>query len=125
MAEPNQMTASTINMKVMKNRFGTTTITNVLTNTSGSNKDIRIQSITLSNQDATTNSVRLAYRNAYNSSTTTDWYYLYYADIPANGTIVVVDKSSPITLKENTAIAVFGGDAAKNFDVVISYMEQS
>lgn len=120
MAAPNIVNVSTIIGKTTGAALTTTLTTTLLTNSSGSNKVFKINSIIVANVDGT------------NSATATiDWYngttgfkLANAITVPGGSTLVVVGKDTPIYLEENTSIRG-GASAISDLECVISYEEIS
>jgi hypothetical protein len=120
MAAPNIVNVSTIIGKTTGAALTTTLTTTLLTNSSGSNKVFKINSIIVANVDGTNS-----------ADVTVDWYngttgykLANTITVPADATLVVVGKDTPIYLEENTSIRG-GASANGDLECVISYEEIS
>jgi hypothetical protein len=118
MAAPNLLNLTTVTAKILGAAL-TTSNTTILTNTSGSNKVFKINSIVVSNIDGSSSAdvtVSL-YKNA-----TTEYYLAYTVLVPPDSTFVAATKDMQIFLEENDAIR---GLASANGDLhmIISYEE--
>ena len=120
MAAPNIVNVSTITAKMAAANLGTTLTTTLLSNSSSSGKVFKINTIIVSNVDATNSAaVTIDY---YNGST--GFKIANTIDVPADSTLVLTDKNSVIYLMEDNAIRG-GASAASDLDVLISYEEIS
>lgn len=120
MAAPNIVNVSAIYGKTVGAAV-TTSLTSVLTNSSGSNKVFKINSIIAANIDGTSNadlSVTV-YKNA-----TTDYFLASTISVPADATLVVVGKETVIYLEENDSIRALA-NANGDLHIIISYEEIS
>jgi len=120
MAAPNIVNVSTITGKTTGAALGTTTTTTLLSNTSGSNKVFKVNTVLVANVDGT-NAAQVT-MDYYNGST--GYKFANTINVPADTTIVLLDKNSSIYLEENTSICG-GANATSDLQVVISYEEIS
>ena len=100
--------------------LGTTTITGILTNTAGSNKVYKINSIFAANVDGVNNadiSVSIL-RNG------TDFYLARTIVVPADSTQVLCSKDTYFYLEENVGIRA-QASAADDIHITIGYEEIS
>ena len=118
MAAPNLVNVTSILGKSMGAALGTNTDTTILT--CGSNKVLKINSIIVANVDGT-NSADLTVK-FYDSSATTSYRLALTVTVPADSTLVVIGKDSPIYLEESDEIRG-GASAASDLEIVISYEE--
>ena len=118
MAAPNIVNVTSILGKTTAAALDTTLTTSLLANAASSNKLLKLNSIIVANKDGTnTASVTISW---YNGST--DFYLASTVDIPADSTLVVMGKDSPIYLEEGQSIRG-GASANGDLDVIISYEE--
>ena len=118
MAAPNILSATSIYGKTVGAALGTTLTTSLLANASGSNKVLKINSIIVTNVDGTNNAdVSVEF---YNGSTA--YRLASTVTVPADSTLVVLGKDSPIYLEEGDKIT---GGASANADLqcIIAYDE--
>ena len=116
MAAPNLVNVTSIYGKTMGAALGTTLTTTLLT--CASNKVLKINSIIVANVDGTNNAdVTVSW---YNGST--DYHLAKTVTVPADSTLVVLGKDSPIYLEENHSIRG-GAGAASDLEIIISYDE--
>jgi hypothetical protein len=118
MAVPNLVNVTSIYGKTVGAALTTTTTTDILT--CASNKLIKINSIIVSNVDGTNAANATVY--FYDSSATARYALAYTITVPADSTLVVMSKDSPIYLEESDQIEA-GASAASDLEIVISYEE--
>lgn len=118
MAAPNLVNVTSIYGKTVGAALTTTTTTDILT--CASNKLIKINSIIVSNVDGTNDANATVY--FYDSSATARYALAYTITVPADSTLVVMSKDSPIYLEESDQIEA-GASAASDLEIVISYEE--
>ena len=118
MAAPNIISATSILGKTVAAALDTTTTTSLLANAASSDKLLKVNSVIVGNKDGSTGAtVTISW---YNGST--DFYIASTVNVPANSTLVVVGKDSPIYLEEGQSIRG-GASANGDLDVIISYEE--
>lgn len=118
MAAPNIVNATSIYGKTMGAALGTSANTDILT--CPSDKVLKINSIIVSNVDGTNNASVNVY--FYDSSAAVRYALAFTVTVPADSTLVVLGKDSPIYLEESDQIeawATVAGDA----EIIISYDE--
>lgn len=120
MANPNIVNVSTI-LGHVEGLAVTTSPTAIVTNSSGSNKILKINSLIISNIDGTNAADITAevYKNQ-----TTSFYLAYTIAVPADATLVVISKDTSIYLEENDSIRLTAS-AASDLHAVCSYEEIS
>ena len=120
MAAPNIVNVSTITGKITGAALGTTLTTSLLANSASSGKVFKINTIIVSNIDGT-NNVDITL-DVYDG--TTAYKLASTIQVPADSTLVVLDKTSSIYLEEGWSIR--GGAAvASDAEIIISYEEIS
>tara|TARA_Y100001938_G_C7909264_1_gene338762 strand:+ start:161 stop:529 length:369 start_codon:yes stop_codon:yes gene_type:complete len=118
MAAPNILSATSIYGKTTGAALDTSTTTSLLANGSGSNKLLKINSIIVANVDGSSSAdVTISW---YNGSA--DRHLAKTVAVPADTTLVVLGKNTPIYLEENHSIRG-GASANSDLEVVISYDE--
>lgn len=118
MAAPNIVNVTSIYGKTMGAALGTTLTTNILT--CAANKVLKINSIIVANVDGTNNAdVSVTF---YDSSATASYRLASTVTVPADSTLVVLGKDSPIYLEESDEIRA-GASAVSDLEIVISYEE--
>lgn len=120
MAAPNLANISTITAKTKAAHLGTTLTTALLQNLAASGKVLKVNSIIVSNIDGSNSAdVSMTYYDY------TDGYEIAKTiAVPADSTLVLLDKNSVLYLEENTEIRG-GASAASDLDIIISYEELS
>jgi hypothetical protein len=120
MAAPNIVNVSTITGKATGASLGTTLTTSLLTNSASSGKVFKVNTVLVANIDGTNAAqVTMDYFDG-----TTGYKFANTINVPADTTIVLLDKNSSIYLEENTQIRG-GANATGDLQVVISYEEIS
>ena len=118
MAAPNIVNVTSILGKTTAAALDTTLTTSLLANGSSSDKLLKLNSIIVANKDGTSAaSVTISW---YNGST--DFYLASTVNVPADSTLIVMGKDSPIYLEEGQSIRG-GASANGDLDVIISYEE--
>lgn len=118
MAAPNIVNVTSIYGKTMGAALGTTLTTNILT--CAANKVLKINSIIVANVDGTNNAdVSVTF---YDSSATASYRIASTVTVPADSTLVVLGKDSPIYLEESDEIRA-GASAVSDLEIIISYEE--
>lgn len=118
MAAPNIVNVTSILGKTTAAALDTTLTTSLLANAASSNKLLKLNSIIVANKDGT-NAAEVTI-SWYNGST--DFYLAYTVNVPADSTLIVMGKDSPIYLEEGQSIRG-GASANGDLDVIISYEE--
>ena len=118
MAAPNLVNVTSILGKTMGANLGTTVTSDVLT--CPSNKVLKINSIIVSNIDGTNSANVSVY--FYDDSATARYSIATTVAVPADSTLVVVGKDSPIYLEESDQIEA-GASATNDLAIIISYEE--
>jgi hypothetical protein len=120
MAAPNLKNPTTITGITTVVGLGTTAVTGILTNTSASNKVLKINSIFVANVDGT-NAADISISIIRNG---TDFYLARTIAVPADATQIISSKDTYFYLEENVGIRA-QASAANDLDVTISYEEIS
>lgn len=120
MAAPNIVNVSTITGKTTGAALGTTLTTSLLANSASSGKVFKINAIIVANVDGT-NAANVTMdhydgSNAYKIAST--------ISVPADSTVVLLDKTASIYLEEGQSIRG-GAGTASDLEVIISYEEIS
>ena len=118
MAAPNILSATSIYGKQTGAALDTTTTTSLLANTASSNKLLKINSIIVENVDGSSSADATV--SWYNGST--DYHLAKTVAVPADSTLVVVGKDSPIYLEEGHSIRG-GASANSDLEILICYDE--
>ena len=118
MAAPNILSATSIYGKTVGAALDTTLTTTLLT--CAANKVLKINSIIVANVDGT--SAADASVTFYDSSATASYRIASTVSVPADSTLVVLGKDSPIYLEESDEIRG-GAGANSDLEIFISYDE--
>ena len=122
MAAPNIVNVTTITGKSIAVGLSTTALVGILTNTSGSNKVFKINTIRATNIDGSASADISVGFSTVGAATTQ--YIARTIAVPADAALVVVDKTSAIYLEENQRI-IAQASAASDIDMFISYEDIS
>ena len=118
MAAPNLVNVTSILGKTIGAALGTSVTTDILT--CASDKLIKINSIIVANVDGTNSAdVTVSF---YDATDTTRYRLASTVAVPADSTLVVIGKDSPIYLEEGDRISA-GASASSDLEIVISYEE--
>ena len=120
MAAPNLVNVTSIYGKTMGAALGTSADTDVLTNASSSGKVLKINSIIVSNVDGTNSADGTV--NFYDGSATARYAICNTVAVPADSTLIVIGKDSPIYLEEGDQIEA-GASVSGRLQIIISYEE--
>ena len=118
MAAPNLVNVTSIYGKTMGAALGTTVTTDILT--CPADKVLKINSIIVANVDGTNSADLTCY--FFDSSASTRYQIANTVAVPADSTLVVVGKDSPIYLEESDQIEA-GASVASDLTMIISYEE--
>lgn len=118
MAAPNIVNVTSIYGKSMGTALSTTTTTAILT--CATDKVLKINSIIIANIDGTNSANATVY--FYDNSGAARYAIAYTITVPADATLVVLSKDSPIYLEEADRIEA-GASAANSLEIIISYEE--
>jgi hypothetical protein len=120
MAAPNIVAVSNILGKTSYVSLTTTSNTSVLSNAASSGQVVKVNTVIVSNTDGV-NAVNftLAYNTAA-AGAGTNVELVSTVSVPANATLIALDKSTAIYLEENTSLTVTAGTASK-LKVTVSY----
>jgi len=118
MAAPNIVNVTSIYGKTMGAALGTSANTDILT--CPSNKVLKINSIIVANVDGANSADATV--GFYDSSAAARYKLAHTITVPADATLVVLGKDSPIYLEESDQIEA-SASAASDLDIIISYEE--
>ena len=131
MASPNIVNVATITAKTTSYTPSGTTAVVLLTNAASSGKVLKINSLVASNVDGTNaiNTTVSYYTNgavAQGSAPSggTAFPIVSTVSVPANASLIVIDKSTQLYLEEGTCVSITSGTASK-ISYVVSYEEIS
>jgi hypothetical protein len=124
MAAPNIVNVSTITGKTAKVALTSTSQTTLVSNAASSNQVFKINMIQVANVDGTNacdvtvdvHSAAAGGGTAYSLAST--------ISVPADASLVVLDKNTALYLEENTSITATAGTAS-DLEVLVSYEEIS
>ena len=119
MAAPNIVNVSSIYGKTVGAALGTST-GDILVNTAGSGKLLKLNSITVANIDGSSSADVTVY--FYDLSATTPFHIAKAVTVPAQSTLVVLGKDAPIYLEEGDKIMGLAS-AAGDLEIIVSYEE--
>ena len=130
MANPNIVSVSTINGATAYQALTNTNDNALISNAASSGTIIKVNNIFVSNVNGVSAAtVSLSFRSAANAVTSgtlttassgTAYRMVYQISVPANTTLMLLDKAGSIYLTENTSISVQAGTAGY-LEVVSSY----
>ena len=118
MAEPNLVNVTSIFGRTVNTTLNTTLTTDILT--CPSDKVIKINAIIVSNIDGTNSANVTVY--FYNDSAASRTQIANTVAVPADSTLVVIGKDSPIYLAEGDQIEA-NASAASDLEMIISFEE--
>lgn len=124
MAAPNLVTVGTITGKTTYTALSSTSATSVLSNAASSGKVFKVNSIVVSNVDGVAAAEISIAVNSAAAGGGTSYAIASTIAVPADASLIVVDKSTPIYLEEDKSIVATAGTAG-DLEVVISYEEIS
>lgn len=131
MAAPNIVNVATINAKTDMFALATTGAITILSNASNSGIVMQVNSIYVANVDGTVNAdISLDIHNGVasvggsSSAAGVGFALASTVVVPFDGSLVVLDKNSPVFLEEAMSISA-APSAAGDLEVVISYQEIS
>ena len=119
MAAPNIVNVSSIYGKTVGAALGTST-GDILVNTAGSGKLLKLNSIIVANIDGSNAADVTVY--FYDLSATTPFHIAKTVSVPADSTLVVLGKDAPIYLEEGDKIMGLAS-VAGDLEIIVSYEE--
>ena len=125
MAAPNIVNVSTITAKTAQIKLSSTSATEVVSNPASSGKVFKINNIIISNIDGNNPAtITVAIENHATVGSGTSTYLAYTINVPADATLILIDKSTAVYLEENHNINATAS-AGNDLDIVCSYEEIS
>jgi hypothetical protein len=122
MAAPNIVNVADIKGKTVYLDLSTTAVTSLVSNAASSNKVFKLNNIFVSNINGTSAAdITVSYHTAAAAGGTA-YKIASTISVPADSTLVVLDKSGAIYLEENTSVSVQAGTAG--FLQVVSSFEE-
>jgi hypothetical protein len=123
-AAPNIINVATIIGKTATVDLTTTSATQVVSNAAGSNKVFKINSLIVSNVDGTNDAAITVNFYSQDDIGGTATEICKTVTVPADASLVVIDKNSSIYLEEDKSIGAIAS-AASDLKIVCSYEEIS
>jgi hypothetical protein len=124
MAAPNLLSPTTINGKTVTVDLSSTSATSILSNAASSGKVLKVNALYVSNVDGTANAeITINYYSAAALGGTATQIASTVV-VPADSTLVVIDKDAYIYLEENTSLGATAGTSS-DLKVVCSYEDIS
>ena len=125
MAAPNIVGVTTITAKTALVRLGSTSETSLVSNAASSGKVLKINNIIVANVDGTSAAtITITIWDTASVGSTNGTKLAHTISVPADSTLVALDKSAAIYLEEDRSIGVTAS-AADDLHVVCSYEEIS
>ena len=124
MAAPNLLSPTTIVGKTVTVDLSTTSATSILSNAAPSGKVLKINALYVANVDGTSNAeITINYYSAASLGGTAT-PIASTVTVPADATLVVIDKDAYVYLEENTSLGATAGTAS-DLKIVCSYEDIS
>lgn len=124
MTAPNLVNVTTIIAKSAVVDLTTTNATAVVSNAAGSNKVFKINSLIVSNVDGTNAAdITISYYSQDDIGGTAT-QIVSTVSVPADATLIVIDKNTSIYLEEDRSLGATAG-TANDLKVIVSYEELS
>jgi len=125
MAAPNIVNVSTITAKTALVRLADTSENTLISNAASSGKVLKINNIIVANVDGTNSAtITITIWDTATVGSTNGTKLAHTIDVPADSTLVALDKSAAIYLEEDRSIGVTAS-AADDLHVICSYEEIS
>ena len=124
MTAPNIVNVATITGKTAKIALSSTSQTTLVTNAASSNQVFKINMIQVANVDGTNACDVTVYVHSAASGGGTAYSLASTISVPADASLVVLDKNTALYLEENTSITATAG-TANDLEVLVSYEEIS
>ena len=124
MAAPNIVNVSTITGKTAKVALTSTSQTTLVSNASSSGQVFKINMIQIANVDGTNACDVTVDVHSAASGGGTAYSLASTISVPADASLVVLDKNTALYLEENTSITATAGTAS-DLEVLVSYEEIS
>jgi hypothetical protein len=124
MTAPNLLSPTTINGKTVTVDLSSTSATSILSNAASSGKVLKVNALYVSNVDGTGNAeITINYYSAAALGGTATQIASTVV-VPADATLVVIDKDAYIYLEENTSLGATAGSSS-DLKIVCSYEDIS
>ena len=123
MAAPNLVSPTTINGKTVTVNLTTTSATSVLSNAASSGKVLKVNALYVANTTVSNAAITI---NQYSAAALggTAFPIASAVTVPANATLVVIDKDAYVYLEENTSLGATAGTGSA-LQIVCSYEDIS
>ena len=124
MAAPNIVNVGTITGKSFYLALSSTSATQLVSNAASSGKVFKINMIQVANVDGTNACNVTVDYHTQDDIGGTGYALVSTVSVPADASLVVIDKSTALYLEEDRSISVTAG-TANDFEVIVSYEEIS
>lgn len=124
MAAPNIVDVGTITGKTLTYALSSTSATVIATNAASSGKVFKVNSLVVANVDGATAADITITVNSAASGGGTAYALAKTISVPADASLIVIDKSTAVYLEEDKSIVATAG-SANDLEIVISYEEIS
>src|SRR5210317_2402878 len=124
MAAPNIVGVSTITGKTSTTSLTTTSATSIVSNAASSGKVFKINMIQIANVDGTNACDITISHNSAAAGAGTNSEIVSTISVPADASLVALDKNTAIYLEEDRSITATAG-TANDLEVIVSYEEIS
>jgi VCBS repeat-containing protein len=124
MTAPNIVDVGTITGKTTYAALSTTNATTVLNNAASSGKVFKVNSLVVANVDGATAADITITVNSADDGAGTAYALAKTISVPADASLIVIDKSTALYLEEDRSIVATAG-SANDLEIVISYEEIS
>ena len=124
MSAPNIVNVTSIIGKTNAISLTNTNNTELVSHASGSNKVFKINSLIISNVDGSLNIAVTVNFNNQDNIGGTNFELISTGSVPADSTLVVIDKTNQLYLEEDKSIGV-QADVANKLKAIVSYEEIS
>ena len=124
MAAPNIVNVTSIIGKTNAIDLTTTSNTELVSNAASSNKVFKINSLVISNTDGSINIAVTVNFNNQDNIGGTNFELISTGSVPADSTLVVIDKTNQLYLEEDKSIGI-QADVANKLKAIVSYEEIS
>ena len=124
MAAPNIVNVATITAKTDQLALSSTSATTLVSNAASSGKVIKVNMIQVANVDGTNACDVTVDVHSAASGGGTAYSLVSTASVPADASLIAVDKNTALYLEEDMSITVTAG-TANDLEVIVSYEEIS
>ena len=124
MTAPNIVDVGTITGKTNYFALSSTNATVIATNTANSGKVFKVNSLVVANVDGATAADITITVNSADDGAGTAYALAKTISVPADASLIVIDKSTAVYLEEDRSIVATAG-SANDLEIVISYEEIS